>query len=178
VKTYLAALALLALPVAVAPAQSAIEFTRPERGIRIRITDAAALRREGVLVEWRGDSALARIDATGDYVVIPPQRLAELELYDGVQSGAGKGAMLGGGFGLGLGVIVVIASSGESYTSIPAGEAVALVALNTALYAGIGALIGSASKKPRWRAFEANGARLQAGLDPLGRAGLRLSVAF
>lgn len=179
-KPCIAVLALLMVPLGSPAAQTVIgEFTRPERGTRIRITEPGSTsRREGVLVEWRGDSALARIDASGEFVMIPPQRVTELELFDGMKSGAGTGALIGGGFGLGLALIVVVASSGDEFTSFTAGEGIAVVALNTALHAGIGAIIGSAVKKPRWRAYNPDAARLQAGVDSQGRLGLSVRVGF
>jgi hypothetical protein len=177
VKSCLAVLAFLTVPLTATFAQSLVETTRPERGTRIRITEGVTSR-EGVLVEWRGDSAFTRIDATGDYVLIPPSRVPELELYDGLGSVAGKGAMIGGGIGLGLGLLVVVASAGDSYTSIPAGEAVAVVGLNTAMFAGIGALIGSAAKRPKWRAMDSGAVRVHAGVTPRGGVGLGFSVGF
>jgi len=178
VKSGIAVLVFLSVPLVAPAAQSVVETTRVERGTRIRINEGASTRREGVLVEWRGDSAFARIDATGDYVLIPPQGVTGLELYDGARSASGKGALIGGGIGLGLGLLVVVASSGDSYTSIPAGEAFALVAMNGAFFAGIGALIGSAAKMPKWRAINSDALRLQAGVNSRGGLGLMLNVGF
>lgn len=177
-KTCLAVLGLLLLPMGAGAAQSVIgESTRPERGTRIRISEiGSGKHREGVLVEWRGDSALARIDASGEYIIVPPTLVSQIEVYDGMYSGSGKGALIGGAFGL-AGMLLVLLESQGSYVSPTAGEAIAGVAVGTAMYAGVGALIGSAIKKPRWRAFDST-TRLHAVVDPRGWLGLTLSLAF
>jgi len=179
VKTSAVFLAFLLLPLGTAGAQSVIgESSRPELGTRIRVTDFAKGKpREGVLVEWRADSALARIDATGEYLVVPPALVGQIEVYDGTRSGAGKGALIGGAVGFGGAMLVVVASSGDYYASPSTGEAVAGVVLNTALYAGLGALIGSAVKKPKWRSF-GPAPRVQARVDPRGRIGLAVALAY
>ncbi len=177
-KPCIAVLALLMVPLGSPAAQTVIgESTLPERGTRIRILQPGQ-RREAVLVEWRVDSALARIDATGEFVVIPPQMVAAIEVYDGMRNRAGKGARIGGGIGLGLGLLVVVSAASDEWTAPTAGEAIAAVALSTAVYAGVGAMIGAAVKQPRWRPLGGNAVRLQAGVDPRGRVGVGFRVGF
>lgn len=178
-KQRIAVLGLLLLPVGASTAQTVIGLSsRLDPGTRIRITDSAqGTRLEGVLLEWRGDSAVARVTSGGALVLVPPPLGSRIEVYDGMRSSSRKGAMIGGAIGMGAAVILVVAASSDPYMSVSAGQAIGAIALNTAVYAGVGALIGTAIKKPRWRALDA-APRLEALLDPRGRAGLGVRIGF
>lgn len=178
-RSSLVVIALMLLSSESVPAQAVLGEGRPiERGARIRIAEAARQRRlEGVLVEWRGDSALARIDASGAYLVVPPDLVGRIEVYDGKRSRAGKGARIGALAGLSLGALVVLSAAADPYKDVPAGQAIAFVGMSTATYAGIGALIGSFVKVPRWRQLQPEG-RVQAVVGPRGRVGLAISSGF
>jgi hypothetical protein len=153
-------LALLLLQQSPTSAQTVGASLRPESGTRIRIPQSASSRREGILVEWRGDSVLARIDANGEVVLIPPQRVPELEAFDRMETATRKGALIGGGIGLALSLAMVASASADDYFTYTTGELFAAATVMTVTTTGIGALIGSLSKKrsggrsiPAGRAF-------------------------
>lgn len=177
-KPCIALLAFLMVPPGTAAAQAVVgESMRLESGTRIRIS-GPGVRREGVLVEWRGDTALARIDASGEVVVIPPQAVAGIEVYHGTGSRAGKGAVIGGAIGMGAGLLLVAVAASDEWTAPTAGEAVRVVLFFTAVDAGIGALIGAAVRHARWKPLAMDAVRLQAGVGPGGRVRFGLRLGF
>lgn len=179
-KPCIAVLAFLMVPLGSPAAQTVIgELTRPGPGTRIRFTNPVqSSRREAVLVEWRGDSALARVDKSGEFVVIPPHGVAGIEVYDGMRSSAGEDALTGGAVGIGLARISLLSANGDEFMSPTTEEALQIGAFATVFSAGIGALVGSALKKPKWRPVSTDAMRLQAGVDSRGRVGLSVRVGF
>ncbi|HET7423821.1 MAG TPA: hypothetical protein VFJ92_09675, partial [Gemmatimonadales bacterium] len=93
---------------------------------------------DSTLVYVRGPSASPSLTE------VSLREVRELQVARG--SNAGKGAFIGGGIGLGLAIVAVLAASSDEWTTPSGGQAVAAMLLNTAAGAGIGALIGSASK--------------------------------
>ena len=176
-KSCIGVLAFLLFQQSPTTAQTAVESFRPERGTRIRIPENNSSTREAILVEWRGDSVLARIDASGEVVLIPPQRVPGLQRFDRVESGTTTGALIGGGIGLALSLVGVASNSSDDYISFSTGELVAGTFLLTLTTSGIGALIGSFLKETKWRAFDSS-ARIQPHVDPSGRVGLAVRVPF
>jgi len=178
VKSCIGVLALLLLQQSPTSAQAVGVSFRPEPGTRIRIHESGSPRREGILVEWRGDSVLARIDSNGESVLIPPQRVPDLERFDRMETGTKKGALIGGGLGLALSLAMVASASDDDYFAYTTGELFAVTIVTTVTTTGIGALIGSFVKETKWRAFDSSAARLQAMVDPRGRMGLAVSIGF
>jgi hypothetical protein len=178
VKSCIGVLAFLLLQQSPTSAQTAGVSLRPETGTRIRVPENRSSRREGILVEWRGDSVLARIDSNGEDVLIPPQGIPDLERFDRMATGTATGALIGGGLGLALSLIGVASTSEDDFYALTTGEKVAGVALMTVVTTGVGALIGSFVKVTKWRPFDSSAPRLQAMVDPRGRMGLAVRIGF
>ena len=177
-KSCIGVLAFLLLQQSPTSAQTVGVSFRPEPGTRIRIPGSASSRREGILVAWRGDSVLARIDANGEVVLIPPQRVSDLERFDRTVTGTQKGALIGGGLGLALSLAGVASMNDDDFISYTTGEKVLAVTMTTVVTTGIGALIGSFVKETKWRAFDSSAPRLQAMVDPRGRMGVAVRIGF
>jgi hypothetical protein len=122
-----------------------------QAGSRIRVTSDRGSR-IGTLVSLETDSLRYATSDTGAVAALPLASVVKLERSVGKRSNAGRGAAIGGGIGgaLGLG-FGLIASADEDafYTYGPEDVAVATLFLG-AVGAGVGALIGSGSKRDRW----------------------------
>lgn len=150
---------------AVSPPVAGAQEAVPKPGDRIRVTTSVLHygggneyleknhRYVGSLVEL--GPQYMRWDSDGSPYNTPLDQVAKLELVRGQKSNAGKGALIGllagglGGFGFG-----VLACEGWSANCLE-GTSTGSIALVTAVLgaaggAGIGALIGLASKTDRW----------------------------
>jgi hypothetical protein len=77
---------------------------------------------------------------------LPLAQVTQIQVPNG--SLAGRGARIGGALGLGLSLLAIAATSGDSWVSPTTGQAVGAAIAWTATGAGVGAIIGSASR--RW----------------------------
>ena len=125
-----------------------------DSGSRVRITVDKPSKHSwvGTLVSADADSLRFTTD-TGGLVAIPTASVTRFERSRGRRSNAGKGALIGGLSVGAAGLIIGIgAAADNSSWGLDVGvEDVALVTLITgAAGAGLGALIGAASKGERW----------------------------
>jgi len=116
---------------------------------RVRLADPGWHRLAGSGQRGSADGTLVylRDGSSSSLSEVSLNDVRELQVARGTN--AGKGATIGGGIGLGLAILAVIVASGDEWTTPSGGQAVAAMLLNTAAGAGIGALVGSASK--RWQ---------------------------
>lgn len=142
------------LQVSAAPAPSSRQPTvEADSGSRVRIT-VGKTKHVGTLVSADADS-LRFITDTSGLVAIPTVSVTRFERSRGRRSNAGQGALIGGVTGGAMGLIGGIAAEAESSGSwgIDVGpEGIALATLFFgATGAGLGALIGAASKGEKWQ---------------------------
>jgi hypothetical protein len=133
-------------------AQSA--WAQLESGARIRVTasNSSPARRTGSFVSLDGDSLRYTAAAADSIVTLPLGSVARLERSTGRHSGAGRGAAIGGLIGGGLGLALGLAASSEenSFYEVGGEDVAVVTVLLGAVGAGVGALIGSGSKRDRW----------------------------
>ena len=126
-------------------------WAQADAGSRIRITTAHGSHR-GTLVSLDGDSLRYTRSGTARVTALPLASVVRLERSAGKRSAAGRGALigglLGGGFGLFLGIAASTDNSG--WWEVGPEDIAAVTAVVGATGAGIGALIGAASKRDRW----------------------------
>ena len=137
------------LQVSAAPAPS--PTVEADAGSRVRIT-VGKTKQVGALVSADADS-LRFITDTSGLVAIPTVSVTRFERSRGRRSNAGRGALLGGVIGGAMGLIGGIgAEADNSDWGIEIGaEGIALATLFFgATGAGLGALIGAASKGEKW----------------------------
>ena len=122
-------------------------------GRRIRIQQLHGATVQGALVAVTDTTVTLRTSET-DTVSIARGGIARVEVYEGMKSGTGKGALTGlliGGLG---GALIGVAASGSDdgeFFDFGAGEWAAGIGITFgALGAGIGALIGSGSHTEKW----------------------------
>jgi hypothetical protein len=125
-----------------------------DSGLRVRITvgQPSQHRLIGTLVSANADSLRFTTD-TSDVVAIPTGSVTRFERSRGRRSNAGRGALIGGLSLGGLGLVIGIGAAAEdnSYSFDVRAEDVALGTLILgATGAGLGALIGAASKGEKW----------------------------
>lgn len=138
---------LLQAPVTPAPVAQA------DSGSRVRITVDRPSKHShfGTLVSADADSLRFTTDSTG-VVAIPTASVTRLERSRGRHSNAGRGAVIGGVIGGAAGIILGIAASADESSYVDTGPEGVLfaTAILGATGAGLGALIGAASKRDRW----------------------------
>jgi hypothetical protein len=129
-----------------------------EAGSRVRVsttrtaTPASPGRRIGSLVSLDGDSLrYSRWDTTS-VITLPLASVARLERSTGRHSGTGRGAVIGGLIGAAFGLFVGIAASTDNsgFLQVGVDDVAAATGIVGAAGAGIGAIIGSLSKRDRW----------------------------
>jgi hypothetical protein len=125
-----------------------------EAGSRVRVTTMPASpgRRIGTLVSLDQDTLRwSRWDTTS-VIRVPIASVTRLERSTGRRSNTGRGAMIGGLIGAGFGLFLGIAASTDNsgWWEVGAGEVAAVTAIVGAGGAGVGALVGSLSKRDRW----------------------------
>ncbi len=124
-----------------------------DSGSRVRITVGKTSKHVGTLVSADADSLRFTTDTSG-VVAIPTSSVTRFERSRGRRSNAGKGALIAGVIGGALGLIGGIgAEADNSDWGIEIGaEGIALATLFLgATGAGLGALIGAASKGEKWK---------------------------
>lgn len=151
-RTLAAALVTLTVGVGAVSAQSPRFPVAPGMTVRASVAGGKPVVGEVVSVE-PGSLAVAR--AAGDTVVLAADALSGLEVAMGTKSNAGKGAvtglLIGGVAGILLGAVAAGSDDGDDFYQPSGGEYV-LGGLVGGMFwgAGIGALVGSASRSPRW----------------------------
>ena len=157
----------LVLILAAAPA-AAVTRARPgakppepppvvEEGSRVRVTllERDAPKVKGWVLALPADSLRLATEPALDSIAIARIDVRKLELSRGMRSNAGRGATIGaliGGVAFGLyvaGLASIEGTAGETWVAGIAGGAVGAIG-----GAGVGALIGSASKHERWKEVE------------------------
>ena len=128
-------------------------WAQVEAGARVRVTTHSHPgRRIGSLVSLDGDSLRYTRWDTSSVVAVPLESVTRLERSIGRRSNTGRGAMLGaligGGFGLFLGIVASTDNSG--WWEVGPEEIAAATAVVGVAGAGVGAVIGSLSKRDRW----------------------------
>ena len=125
-----------------------------EAGSRVRVTTAPASpgRRIGSLVSLDTDSLRYRRWDTTSVIALPLASVARLERSTGRRSNTGRGAMIGGLIGAGFGLFLGIAASTDNsgWWEVGVEDVAAATALVGAGGAGVGALVGSLSRRDRW----------------------------
>jgi hypothetical protein len=125
-----------------------------EAGARVRVTTQPASpgRRIGSLVSLDGDSLrYSRWDTTS-VIALPLTSVDRLERSIGRRSNTGRGAMIGGLIGAGFGLFLGVAASTDNsgWWEVGVDDIAVATAIVGAGGAGVGALIGSLSKRDRW----------------------------
>jgi hypothetical protein len=159
-----------------------------EAGARVRVKAPPSHPNweNGTLSGWTDESlVLAPEDARIDSPLrLARDQIAELEVYRGRKSAAGKGALYGllGGAVAGLG-FALISCEGWTESCVDDGYGTGDVAVFTTLLgaaggAAIGALIGLAAKTNDWEPVPMEGLRISIGPHPGGRWEFALSATF
>ena len=125
-----------------------------EAGSRVRVTTApvSPLRRIGSLVSLDSDSLRYSRWDTSSVIALPLASVARLERSTGRRLNTGRGAMIGGLIGAGFGLFLGIAASTDNsgWWEVGVDDIAAVTAILGAGGAGVGALIGSLSRRDRW----------------------------
>jgi hypothetical protein len=125
-----------------------------EAGSRVRVTTVPASpgRRIGTLVSLDRDTLRwSRWDTTS-VIAVPVASVARLERSTGRRSNTGRGAMIGGLIGAGFGLFVGIAAATDNsgFLQVGVDDIAAVTGIGGAAGAGVGAIIGSLSRRDRW----------------------------
>ncbi len=160
-----------------------------EPGQRVRVTARDSIgqprgRLVGMVVTVTAENIV--VEQRGDQLTIPREVVTRLEVSRGRKSNVGKGAAFGflGGAGLGalLGAVVGASAQRGDFCQRDSGCAGEYALIGGAAFgvlgAGIGAIVGAASKTDRWEEVPLD--RLSVGFAPQrdGRFALGLSVRF
>lgn len=179
---YCAAAVLLAIGSApsVAVSQTAPTIA-PGTKVRAKATGAGPGWIEGDLVRVTSDTVVIRDPTVGDSARLAASSLTRFEVSRGRGSGTLRGGLLGFRIGAGAGVLLGMAALAESCSGFcPAevgpSEILAAAAIVGSVGAGIGALIGSASRIERWQRIRPW--RTSVRLGPIGGGGVRIGIAL
>ena len=126
-------------------------WAQVDAGSRIRVTTPHGSHR-GRLVSLDGDSLRYTRSDTARVTALPLASVVRLERSVGKRSAAGRGALIGGLIGGGFGLFLGIAASTDNsgWWEVGAEDIAAVTAIVGATGAGIGALLGAASRRDRW----------------------------
>jgi hypothetical protein len=135
-----------------APLHAQADAITPAPGARVRVRqDSRTL--TGTLLS-QDAAGLVIVTGRADTVTAPRASITSVEVSTGTKSNVGKGALIGLGAGLGAGIIVGIAASGSddgSWLDFSSGEwAAGIGATGAVLGAGIGAIVGAATRSDKW----------------------------
>lgn len=162
----------LCLLVSVATVVGASELATQEVtlgvGTRVRVNAPTLFQQQitGEVAAVEEAALEMRIDAGTTAVSVPFSAIERLQISRGDHSNSGKGALIGLGVGAGLGLALGIAAAAAddgngSYWDwdVGAGEVLAVTAVFGAAGAGVGALIGLASRTESWQTIPTDGVR-------------------
>jgi hypothetical protein len=156
--------------ICLAAADAGAQQLRPGDRIRVRTMSGGPAEMVGTYQGSEPDH-LVLFTSQSTRVEVPWDNLSRLELSRGMQTNAGKGALIGlgvgGAAGLALGLAFVADDSGF-YEDVNAGHVVFATLVFGAAGAGLGALIGLASKSERWQTVPAEQWRIQVAPDLKG----------
>jgi hypothetical protein len=140
----------LQLTVAVGPAQALAQL---DPGSRVRVTSEKG-KQTGTLVALDGDTLRYTRLKASSVTALPRASVVRLERSVGKRPATGRGALIGGLIGGGFGLFLGIAASTDDtgWFEVGPGEVAAAAAFTGAIGAGLGALIGAASRQDRWEA--------------------------
>lgn len=171
-----------------APAQDAAALGP---GVRVRVSVAASRDSLKGTVQSLDQAVLSVISDDRQLVRIPRTSITRLETAWGRKGNARKGLLIGGLVGLGSGILVcAIGTERTDFDDVihdfddvyydecdGAGEWAGYVFAGTAVWGGIGALIGHFIKSDRWVEMPID--KVQVAMGPSGRGwGLAVSVRF
>lgn len=122
-----------------------------DAGSRIRVTTARHAR-VGTLVSLGSDSLRYTRSRDTAVTAIPVAAVVRLERSAGKRPATGRGAKIGALVGAGFGLFLGIAASADNsgWWEVGAEDIAAAAAIVGVAGAGVGALIGAASKQDRW----------------------------
>jgi hypothetical protein len=158
-----------------------------EAGARVRVKAPPSHPnwQNGTLSGWTDESlVLAPEDARIDSPLrLARDQIAELEVYRGRKSAAGKGALVGLLFGAATGISLgLIGCEGFTEDCVYDADAVEVALIFGAVFgavgAGIGSLIGLAAGMDDWEPVPMEGLRISIGPHPGGRWEFALSATF
>jgi hypothetical protein len=144
----------IALGTMAASGQAQTDSTKLTAGMKLRIHQQQTGPIVGTLISLDPDHVVLLVSAA-DTTVVPRGSITKVEMYQGMKSGAGKGAvtglLIGGIGGAILGGIAAASQDESDWTYIPPGQLIIGGAVGWgALGAGIGALIGMGSHSEKW----------------------------
>ena len=121
--------------------------------VRVSATEFGGKWCTGTLVEWSTDTLTVNcwrtVERSWEEAQFPLSSISSLEVSRGRKSNVGKGALIGGLLGAGAGL-----ASGIIVANVFEEEEASIILLSMVSYgfvgAGVGALIGLASKSDRW----------------------------
>lgn len=124
--------------------------------VRLRTEPQASKWIVGTFLSWHADSIRIRPDSRPDPESFPVGSISRLEVSRGQRSNAGKGAttglLVGAGTGLALGIAAAAEGcEGDCYFEVEPHHVLVVMGMLGAVGAGIGALIGTASRSERWK---------------------------
>lgn len=170
-----AALALAAICLA-APDAGAQELRTGDR-IRIKTVSGEPSQMTGIYYASEAESLVFHVDQSVQ-ALVPWADISRLQLSRGVHNNAGKGALIGFGVGgaLGLTLGLVAVNEDDSYFDTAAADVLLVTGVIGAFGAGVGALIGLASKSERWQTIPREQWQIQVAPDPKGGVAIGLSL--
>ncbi len=144
----------IALGTMAASGQAQTDSTRLTAGMKLRIHQQQTGPIVGTLISLDPDHVVL-LDSAADTTVVPRGSITKVEMYQGMKSGAGKGAvtglLVGGLGGAFLGAIAAASQDESDFLYTPPEQLVLGTALGFGvLGAGIGALVGAASHTEQW----------------------------
>lgn len=176
--TFLAAM--LQVPVApvVLRGQAAMQADSGSR-VRVTVDRPSKHSRVGSLISMDADSLRFTSTDGNGIVATPIASVTRLERSRGRRSNAGRGALIGGIVGGAAGLILGIAAADEGGWFPVGPKEIALVTgFMGATFAGLGALVGAASKSERWEPVTVPGKVVQQTFHGRSIAKAQVTIVF
>lgn len=159
-------------------------------GDRVRVTAPSMDLEKGVgtVAALETDTLVVNTGERADALEVPLADVTKLEVHRGQKSRTGRGALIGAGVGALAGVATVaiacasttggcdFSESGGSDELSDLAVATALVLMGTVVGAGVGAIIGLATRVDRWQAVPLDDIRV--GPSPVTPDGVAVSVTL